>query len=143
MIRNMKNYSLPEDTNNSVSIGIVIPNYNHGNFIAICINSIISQDVAVDELIVVDDCSTDESFEVIKDLIADVRYARTVRNSKNLGVYGAINTGADLLSTDYVMFVASNDFLLPGCKGHAKKSLIKHRDVGLWSANGNMVDEAG
>ena len=127
----------------SLKIAIIIPNYNHGEYISKCIESVLTQDVEPDELIIVDDCSIDNSIEIISKAIKSCSYAKLIQNEKNLGVYGAINVGADIIKSDYVLFLASNDFLLPGIIGHAKKSLTKFNGVGLWSATGEMIGEDG
>jgi glycosyltransferase involved in cell wall biosynthesis len=125
------------------TISVVVPNWNDSRYIETCLESIFQQTIPPDEIIVVDDCSTDNSVELINGLIKDKPYARLIRNVENLGVNGAINVGLRDVQSEFVLFLASNDYVKPGIFLKAKKSLIQNRDVGLWSAMIWLVDEFG
>ena len=124
-----------------VRISVVIPNFNDGHHISRCLDSILNQEILPDEVVVVDDCSTDNSVEVIRSLLQGRESVTFIQSPKNLGVYGALELGASYTSGNYLMFVASNDFVFPGIFAHAKRSLSRHPGVGLWSAMGWLVDE--
>jgi glycosyltransferase involved in cell wall biosynthesis len=47
------------------SISVVVPNYNHASYLPHCLNAILSQSVRPNEVIIVDDGSTDNSVEVV------------------------------------------------------------------------------
>ena len=49
------------------TIGVIIPNYNSGIYIKRCLDSLLEQEYRVNEIIVVDDCSTDESTKIVKE----------------------------------------------------------------------------
>jgi glycosyltransferase involved in cell wall biosynthesis len=120
---------------------VVIPNFNDGHYIARCLDSILNQEVLPDEVVVVDDCSTDNSVEIILSLLQGREKVTFIQSPKNLGVYGALELGASHTSGNYLMFVAANDFVLPGVFAHAKRCLSLHPGVGLWSSMGWLVDE--
>lgn len=124
-----------------VTLAVVIPNYNDSRYLPLAVRSVMRQEVAADEVIVVDDCSTDDSLEVIASLVAEFPRLRVLRNEVNLGVYGAIAAGRDATRSDYVLIVAANDFLLQGLIGRAKRCLAEHPGAGIWSAMGWQVDE--
>ncbi len=123
------------------SICVIVPNFNDARFISRSLRSVLEQDVAPDELIVVDDHSTDDSVAVIRSLIDGRATARLVENAANLGVYGAIDSGLDHSTSDYALFLSANDFLLPGLIARAKACLALAPDAGLWSAMAWQVDE--
>ena len=102
----------------------------------------LDQEVAPDELILVDDQSTDDSVAVMRSLIANRPGVQLIENPVNLGVYGALDEGLKRSQSEYVLFLSSNDFVLPGIFAHAKACLAKCPGVGLWSAMGWLVDEA-
>jgi glycosyltransferase involved in cell wall biosynthesis len=123
------------------SIGVIVPNFNDSRFIDRCLTSVLCQEVLPDELIIVDDASTDESVSRIKRLISECSYSTLILNPENLGVYGAVDRGLERCSCEYVLFLSANDFILPGLIKRAKAGLKKHPTVGLWSAMGWLVDE--
>ncbi len=124
------------------SIAVVTPNRNDSRYLTRCLRSVLDQAVPPDELIVVDDQSTDDSVALIRRLIAGQPRARLVENAVNLGVDGAMAEGLKLARSEYVLFLASNDFVLPGIFARAKRCIAGAPGVGLWSAMAWLVDES-
>jgi glycosyltransferase involved in cell wall biosynthesis len=122
-------------------IAVIVPNRNDSRYLPRCIRSILEQQDSPDELIVVDDQSTDNSVAVIRSVIAGQPGARLIENPINLGTYGALDEGLKIARSEYVTFLASNDFMLPGFLAHARSCLARHPGAGLWSARGWLVDE--
>ena len=91
-------------------VSIIIPNFNYGHFIAAAIDSALAQDHPLCEVIVVDDCSTDSSRDVIARYSAEVR---TICLPRNMGQVAAINAGWPQARFPIVMFLDSDDLLLP------------------------------
>lgn len=106
------------------SITVVIPNYNNAPYLEDCIKSIENQSYPVQEIIVVDDCSTDNSIAVLEKL--QERYDNIVihKQERNRGVSCARNTGLSLVKTDYVTFVDADDFYVNPDKIKNEMSLI-------------------
>jgi glycosyltransferase involved in cell wall biosynthesis len=123
------------------SIAVIVPNWNDSRYLPRCLGSVFDQPVPPDELIVVDDQSTDDSDAVIRGLIEGRPGARLIRNPVNLGVYGAIHEGLKHSRSEYALFLASNDFVLPGIFERAKRCIARSPGVGLWSAMAWIVDE--
>jgi glycosyltransferase involved in cell wall biosynthesis len=94
-----------------VRVSVIITNYNYGRFIAQCLTSVLEQDVADTEILVVDDGSTDDSLAVIA-TFADPRI-RTITQA-NAGAAAAMNRGFEESRAPYVMFLDADDWLLPG-----------------------------
>ncbi len=95
-----------------VKISVIIPVYNAEEYLDRCINSILDQEFPSFEVILIDDGSTDSS-----PLICD-RYSGTdprfiTVHQKNAGVSAARNAGLNLAQGEYIMFVDSDDALLP------------------------------
>jgi glycosyltransferase involved in cell wall biosynthesis len=122
-------------------IAVIVPNRNDSRYLARCIRSILGQEDPPDELIVVDDQSTDNSVPVIRSLIAGHKRARLLENPVNLGTYGALDKGLEIASSEYVLFLSANDFVLPGIFAQARSQLARFPHAGLWSAMGWLVDE--
>ena len=100
-------------TSSTPKLSVVITNYNYAGYIARAIDSVLSQDVGV-ELVVVDDCSTDTSRDVIASYGDRVI---PVFQSVNQGQGAAFNAGFPHASGDLVLFLDADDFLLPGAAG--------------------------
>jgi glycosyltransferase involved in cell wall biosynthesis len=120
---------------------VIVPNRNDSRYLPRCIRSILEQKDPPDELIVVDDQSTDNSVAVIRSLIAGQQRARLIENPVNLGTYGALDERLKIARSEYVLFLASNDFVMPGIFVRARSCLARHPGAGLWSAMGWLVDE--
>ena len=68
-----------------MSLAVIIPNYNNEKFIRKCLDSVLSQTYQPDEIIVVDDCSKDNSVEIIKEYEAPLPLAPIVIAIKHRG----------------------------------------------------------
>jgi glycosyltransferase involved in cell wall biosynthesis len=123
------------------TIAVIVPNRNHARFLPRCLKSLLDQEVPPDEVIVVDDQSTDDSVAVVRLMITGHDRAQLVVNPVNLGTNGALNEGLKRTRSEYVLFLASNDFVLPGIFARAKSGLTGMPRVALWSAMAWMVDE--
>jgi glycosyltransferase involved in cell wall biosynthesis len=123
------------------SIAVIVPNRNDSRYLTRCLRSVFDQPVAPDELIVVDDQSTDDSVAVIRGLTEGRAGVRFIQNPVNLGVYGATHEGLRHSRSEYALFLASNDFVLPGIFERAKRCIAQTPGVGLWSAMAWHVDE--
>lgn len=114
------------------SVGVVIPTFNAAEFLPQAIDSVLKQTVAVDDIVVVDDGSTDQTQNVIKRFIENgIRYIR----QNNQGSAGARNTGVESLSTDYVCFLDTDDSWLPDKTAVQRRILDREPRVGLVSGN--------
>lgn len=102
-----------------MSISIIIPIYNSSHYIGRCIDSIFSQECeeADIECILVNDCTPDNSMEIVQNKLKDYRgkiHFKTIHLDTNSGHCVARNAGIRISIGDYILFVDSDDFLLPG-----------------------------
>ena len=91
--------------NNGVSV--IIPTYNRADLLRKSIESVQNQTYEEWEIIIVDDCSTDGTEQVVKEF-GDFRI-RYIRNEKNLGAGASRNKGVALARYDYIAFQDSDD----------------------------------
>ena len=77
------------------TIGVIIPNYNSGIYIKRCLDSLLEQEYRVNEIIVVDDCSTDESTKIVKEYTKKYNNIILLENEKNMGVSYSRNIGIE------------------------------------------------
>jgi glycosyltransferase involved in cell wall biosynthesis len=93
-------------------VSIVVPVYNRERFIRRCVDSVLAQSFRDFELILIDDGSTDDSLLRMRDC-EDPR-VRVVACDQNMGVGTARNSGLDVARGEWVLFLDSDDELLPG-----------------------------
>ncbi|MDR9828623.1 glycosyltransferase [Vibrio sp. FNV 38] len=123
-------------------VSVVITSYNYQKYIATSIESVLTQDYPNIELIVVDDCSSDDSQTIIS------RYKNKIVacfQDVNQGHGAAFNRGFAQASGDLVMFLDADDFLLPGGLSAAIKAFPADSSVcqfrmALVDADGKAYD---
>lgn len=93
---------------------VVIPSYNHARYIGQAIRSVLDQDYADLELVIVDDGSTDESVSIIQNELARAPERKTILHvQENAGAHAAIAKGIELSSGECIALLNSDDFYLP------------------------------
>ncbi len=92
---------------NSPLVSVIIPTYNGESTILRAINSVLNQTYSNLELIIVDDCSKDNTFEVVKN-VKDKR-VKVLRHKKNRGGSAARNTGIKEAKGEYIAFLDDDD----------------------------------
>ena len=92
---------------------IIIPVYNVLEYLPRCVSSICNQSFTNWEMLLIDDGSTDGSEDLCDQFAASDPRIR-VFHKPNGGVSSARNFGLRYASGDYILFVDSDDFLLPG-----------------------------
>jgi len=153
-------------------VSIIVPTFNQARYLPICLDSAWFQDYPDIEIVVVNDCSTDDTRRVLEEYVRAVeteevsyaahydeaagrvercthpRYAREGRSlvllehERNRGLSAALNTGFRAATGDYCTFIASDDMLLPAMVGELARVLAE-RDADFAYADMHVVDDAG
>lgn len=93
-------------------LSVIIPTYNTSELLGRCIEYVLNQTLQEIELIIIDDCSTDATEQVIKYYInkthKKIKYARNVKNS---GIGYSRNIGISLSEGEYIAFIDSDDWV--------------------------------
>ncbi len=93
-------------------LSIIIPCYNVENYLAKCVNSVLNNKIEDKyEIILVNDGSTDNTLEIIKDYAKNYPDVITYIDQKNKGLSGARNNGIDKAKGEYVTFLDSDDYV--------------------------------
>ena len=121
-----------------MKLSILINNYNYAPYVRQSVQSALEQDYEDVEVIVVDDCSTDNSASIIGEF--DDRVIKILK-SRNAGHAAAFNSGFKACSGDLVMFLDSDDFLYP----HAAREMVSTWRPGVAMIQGflDYVDSEG
>ncbi|HFU3800011.1 TPA: glycosyltransferase family 2 protein [Streptococcus suis] len=92
-------------------VSIIVPVYNTEDYIGECIESILNQSLTDIELILVNDCSTDRSLDILRKYEQIDSRIHIIDSPSNTGVGEARNKGIEHASGQYISFVDSDDFL--------------------------------
>ncbi|MEI7896514.1 MAG: glycosyltransferase family A protein [bacterium] len=129
--------------NNDIGITItaIIPVFNGKKYLKIAIESIVYQTYNVNELIIIDDGSTDNSLESIEGMNAPFPIYKI--KQKNVGQSAARNNGVKLAKSEFIAFLDQDDYWLPQ---HIEKLAAPFRSdptLGWVYSNLNQIDEDG
>jgi len=125
-----------------VQISVVIPAYNRAHTLRRALDSVFRQSLAVDEVIVVNDGSTDQTQQLVEQQFPQVRLI----NQQNKGVSAARNTGIKAARHEWIALLDSDDEWLPDkiklireTQSLHPQNLLFHSDE-LWVRNGKRVN---
>jgi glycosyltransferase involved in cell wall biosynthesis len=93
-------------------ISIIVPVYNVEEYLTNCLDSICNQTLKEIEIIIINDGSTDNSSEIIKEFQKNDKRIKVI-TQKNQGLSAARNAGLDIATGEYIGFVDSDDFISP------------------------------
>lgn len=116
------------------TFSVLLGNYNKGSYIEKALQAILNQSLPPDEIIIIDDCSTDNSVEIIKQIIKEKPEIRFIQNEKNMGTCYTLNRIVHEATCDYFHLVGTDDFVLPGYYEKSIKLLNQYPQAGLCSA---------
>lgn len=114
-------------------VSVIIPVYNKEAYIAETIESVLNQTFIDFELIILDDCSTDNSVAIIKSF-SDIRI-RFYQNASNMGVAFSANKLMDLCAGEYILRADADDICLPDRIEKQIKFMDENPDVDFSSAS--------
>ena len=121
-------------------ISIIVPVYNAEKFIKETIDSVLSQDLDNWELLLVDDCSTDTSREIIKQFDDD--RIRLILQEENKCAYAARNRGLSEADGRYIAFLDADDLWSPD-KLSKELAFLKENNAGFVFTSYEFADAAG
>ena len=95
------------------TFSIIIPTYNAESYIARCLESCINQTFSDIEILVVDDCGSDDSIKIAQSYAKQDSRIKIIHNEKNLGTFGTRIEGIKAAEGAYVAFLDADDYLKP------------------------------
>jgi peptidoglycan/xylan/chitin deacetylase (PgdA/CDA1 family) len=110
------------------TVAVIVPNHNYGRFLPEAMDSLFKQTGRVDEILLIDDASTDGSQEVVD------RYADRVRvekNAENLGIVENFRKAVSLTTSDYVVFLGADNRMRSDFVERAKAALDANPDAAV------------
>ena len=133
-------------------VSIIIPTYNREKFISECVQSVLAQTLPAREIIIVDDGSTDATYNILRDLGFNslstkktvLRYFfqqnRGVSSARNLGIKEARSEYIALLDSDDLWLKSKLDRQVSAFQNDTQSSRLCHTDE-IWIRNGVRVNQ--
>lgn len=123
------------------SLSVVLLNYNHGHYLTQSLGAILAQSRLPDELIIVDDASTDNSVQIIESLISRAPFVTFLRNETNQGVVWTTRRAWERATGDYIYFAAADDRVRPGFFEKTMQMLEEFPQAGLCCSYLSTLDD--
>ena len=92
-------------------VSIIVPVYNVYQYLRRCLNSLVNQTYRNLEIIIVNDCSPDNSKDICLEFLEKDKRIKYVENMENLGISSTRNVGLMNSTGDYIFFIDSDDFI--------------------------------
>ncbi len=122
-------------------VSVIIPNYNHSKFLKKRIESVLNQSYQNFELIILDDCSTDNSRDVIKQYRSDPHISHIIFNEQNSGSpFFQWQKGIELAKYDFIWIAESDDYADPSFLETLLPFLMVNENIGVAYTDSNIVD---
>ena len=124
-------------------ISVIMPVYNSEKFLRESMQSILNQTFKDFELIIINDCSTDNSLKIIKKFQEKDKRIKIISNKKNIGAAGARNKGLRIAKGKYVAILDSDDLALKKRFVMQFNYLEKNPNIFLVGSSAIYIDENG
>lgn len=130
---------------NSNKVSIVLTSYNQKEKLKRAFNSLFNQTYKNIEIIIVDDCSTDnESQDYIKDIAAQhPQHVKYHLQEKNVGIPKNKNTGFKMATGDFITYLDGDDYYLPNKIEAEIKLFLEDSEIDVVYSNFRMESESG
>ena len=127
------------------TVSVITLCFNHARFVVECLDSIRTQTHQDFELIIMDDCSTDDSAVIISDWIIRHRFqCKFIRHKINAGICKTLNEAISLSSGDWICMIASDDrWRSNRIESHMKLAQHQFNHVAVIYSDTAQIDESG
>jgi len=124
-------------------VSVCIPTRNCARFLGQAVASAIGQSGQDLEVVIVDNCSTDNTESLVREMCLHDNRIRYYCNDRDLGLIGNLNKCLEYARGEYIKYVLADDLLLPGCIGEMVRCLDAHPSVVLVTGGRLVTDEHG
>ncbi len=123
-------------------VSAIVTSYNHSEYLKERMDSLINQTYQNLEILVIDDCSTDGSLEVLRGYESHPKVKLIIREM-NAGWVMASNQGVDVSRGEFIIFANCDDFCEPQMLEKLVESIRKNPTVGISYCRSKMIDQSG
>ncbi len=122
------------------TISVVIINYNKEKYLKKCLDSVLTSSSLPEEIIVVDDCSTDSSLEIIESFTENNTRLKLIKNEFNIGASATRHKGIMSATSDFIMTLDGDDWFETDFIKIARDEFNSNPNI-ILSGNFNVIDE--
>jgi hypothetical protein len=112
-------------------VQVIVPCYNYGRYLRSCVASALSQEGVDVSVLIIDDCSSDNSVDICRELVAADQRVSFIDHPVNKGHIATYNEGLALATSDYLVLLSADDLLTPGALRRAADLMEQNPSVGL------------
>ncbi|MCF8342561.1 MAG: glycosyltransferase family 2 protein [Chitinophagaceae bacterium] len=112
-------------------VSVLITAFNREKYIAKSIESVLQSTYTNFELIIVDDCSVDDTFKIASSFLLKDKRIKIFKNNLNLGQFGNRNKAIHLANGEYIKFLDSDDMLMPNGLKTMVNAMLAYPKAGL------------
>lgn len=124
-------------------VSVILPVYNGERFLKEAVDSILVQTFTDFELIIIDDCSMDSTPLILTEYVTRDTRIRVMRQSRNMGIVEALNTGSHAATGQYIARMDVDDISLPERFERQVEYLNSHPDVGVLGTGVQLINVLG
>lgn len=117
------------------TLSAIVFNYNHGAYLAGVLQSLAEQTTPFDQVVIVDDASTDDSVAVIQQYLPTLPNATLIQNAQNSGVNATANRGLEAATGDFIYYVSADDWYSNAIVQWFHQAVTAYPDIGMVAAN--------
>jgi hypothetical protein len=125
------------------SLDIIVPCYRYGRYLHECVTSLLTQSFRDIRVAIINDASPDHTAEVASDLVEQDSRVSYIEHSTNKGHIYTYNEGIEWVSSDYLLLLSADDYVLPGALQRAVAIMERYPEVGFTFGNAFEMDEQG
>lgn len=130
-------------TSDSPLISVIVPVYNHADYLPACLLSVLEQQAAPFELICIDDASTDERIGQILNSLQGISGITCLCNATNLGISESQNRAVEAAQGEYLAFLDCDDLLLPGALQRMQQVIQDNNKPDYVFSDRRVIDSQG
>ena len=127
----------------NLNVTVAIPSYNSELFLIKTVESVLAQTKTVNEILIIDDCSTDKSYEIACELSGKYSNIKAYRNVENLGYAKNWNNCIKSCQTKFLLILHHDDLLKSDSIEKQLNFFKKNRDIALVGGYEDFIDEHG
>ena len=121
-------------------LAVILSNYNHGKYLPECMLSILNQTRKADEIIIIDDASSDNSVDLLRKYEADYPGIKLICNKQNRGYLYNAAAAFEIMDSEYFFAASADDIYFPTLFEKSMSMLEASPDAGLCSSVSLVLD---